>query len=65
ALVCFGIIAGNVFVGVSQIRLHIRAAAMVFTRRLRCGREEKRREEKRREEKRSFLSAVCISTPNI
>ncbi|EMU3234844.1 hypothetical protein ACEK84_002201 [Neisseria gonorrhoeae] len=25
---------------------------MVFTRRLRCGREEKRREEKRREEKR-------------
>ncbi|ENW4326185.1 hypothetical protein HJH55_001261, partial [Neisseria gonorrhoeae] len=52
ALVCFGIIAGNVFVGVSQIRLHIRAAAMVFTRRLRCGREEKRREEKRREEKR-------------
>ncbi|EMR8619580.1 hypothetical protein MMO23_001695 [Neisseria gonorrhoeae] len=48
---------------------------MVFTRRLRCGREEKRREEKRREEKRreekrreekrSFLSAVCISTPNI
>ncbi|ENX1682997.1 hypothetical protein FXU86_001445, partial [Neisseria gonorrhoeae] len=28
-------------------------------------REEKRREEKRREEKRSFLSAVCISTPNI
>ncbi|ENT1533672.1 hypothetical protein DLH54_08495 [Neisseria gonorrhoeae] len=62
-------------VGVSQIRLHIRAAAIVFTRRLRCGREEKRREEKRREEKRreekrreekrSFLSAVCISTPNI
>ncbi|HEZ9261741.1 TPA: hypothetical protein WK459_001878, partial [Neisseria gonorrhoeae] len=40
------------FVGVSQIRLHIRAAAIVFTRRLRCGREEKRREEKRREEKR-------------
>ncbi|HEZ8850948.1 TPA: hypothetical protein WK187_002033, partial [Neisseria gonorrhoeae] len=38
--------------GVSQIRLHIRAAAIVFTRRLRCGREEKRREEKRREEKR-------------
>ncbi|EMS2165339.1 hypothetical protein KZT82_001341 [Neisseria gonorrhoeae] len=48
---------------------------MVFTRRPRCGREEKRREEKRREEKRreekrreekrSFLSAVCISTPNI
>ncbi|MEF2015558.1 hypothetical protein QWX96_06795, partial [Neisseria gonorrhoeae] len=42
---------GNVFVGVSQIRLHIRAAAAVFTCRLRCGREEKRREEKRREEK--------------
>ncbi|AZG26235.1 hypothetical protein EGH18_12465 [Neisseria gonorrhoeae] len=40
------------FVGVSQIRLHIRAAAAVFTCRLRCGREEKRREEKRREEKR-------------
>ncbi|HFC5586848.1 TPA: hypothetical protein ACFKV6_11865 [Neisseria gonorrhoeae] len=39
-------------VGVSQIRLHIRAAAIAFTRRLRCGREEKRREEKRREEKR-------------
>ncbi|SUA20057.1 Uncharacterised protein [Neisseria gonorrhoeae] len=38
---CIGIIAGNVFVGVSQIRLHIRAAVMVFTRRLRCGREEK------------------------
>ncbi|HFB8316412.1 TPA: hypothetical protein ACJYMG_001505, partial [Neisseria gonorrhoeae] len=59
-----------VLVGVSQIRLHIRAAPMVFTRRPRCGREEKRREEKRREEKRreekrSFLSAVCISTPNI
>ncbi|WP_215226903.1 hypothetical protein, partial [Neisseria gonorrhoeae] len=36
----------------SQIRLHIRAAPMVFTRRPRCGREEKRREEKRREEKR-------------
>ncbi|EPH9132229.1 hypothetical protein WJZ96_001070, partial [Neisseria gonorrhoeae] len=77
-------------VGVSQIRLHIRAAPMVFTRRPRCGREEKRREEKRREEKRreekrreekrreekrreekrreekrSFLSTVCISTPNI
>ncbi|MCL4983503.1 hypothetical protein M5X83_11150, partial [Neisseria meningitidis] len=35
------------------IRLHIiRAAAAVFTCRLRCGREEKRREEKRREEKR-------------
>ncbi|ENX3738702.1 hypothetical protein ABRN21_001435, partial [Neisseria gonorrhoeae] len=41
---CIGIIAGNVFVGVSQIRLHIRAAAAVFTCRLRCGREEKRRE---------------------
>ncbi|ENT0414440.1 hypothetical protein CJS57_11650 [Neisseria gonorrhoeae] len=40
------------FVGVSQIRLHIRAAAIAFTCRLRCGREEKRREEKRREEKR-------------
>ncbi|EPI7139149.1 hypothetical protein ACSTZE_001541, partial [Neisseria gonorrhoeae] len=38
--------------GVSQIRLHIRAAAIAFTCRLRCGREEKRREEKRREEKR-------------
>ncbi|ENW0303109.1 hypothetical protein JQB01_001995, partial [Neisseria gonorrhoeae] len=49
---CIGIIAGDVLVGVSQIRLHIRAAAIVFTRRLRCGREEKRREEKRREEKR-------------
>ncbi|WP_215217926.1 hypothetical protein, partial [Neisseria gonorrhoeae] len=36
----------------SQIRLHIRAAAIAFTCRLRCGREEKRREEKRREEKR-------------
>ncbi|ENW8150391.1 hypothetical protein FOG00_001794 [Neisseria gonorrhoeae] len=43
---------GNVLVGVSQIRLHIRAAAIAFTCRLRCGREEKRREEKRREEKR-------------
>ncbi|QBK54776.1 hypothetical protein TFGB2_01632 [Neisseria gonorrhoeae] len=31
---CFGIIAGDVLVGVSQIRLHIRAAPMVFTRRL-------------------------------
>ncbi|ENX7402830.1 hypothetical protein EEH62_11495 [Neisseria gonorrhoeae] len=40
------------FVGVVQICLHIRAAAIVFTCRLRCGREEKRREEKRREEKR-------------
>ncbi|HFA6143834.1 TPA: hypothetical protein WMF71_001457, partial [Neisseria gonorrhoeae] len=29
-----------------------RAAAIAFTCRLRCGREEKRREEKRREEKR-------------
>ncbi|HFB7124193.1 TPA: hypothetical protein ACE8L3_000638, partial [Neisseria gonorrhoeae] len=36
---CFGIIAGDVLVGVSQIRLHIRTAPMVFTRRLRCGRE--------------------------
>ncbi|HFC5249755.1 TPA: hypothetical protein ACFJ1O_002079, partial [Neisseria gonorrhoeae] len=45
-------IVGNVLVGVSQIRLHIRAAAIAFTCRLRCGREEKRREEKRREEKR-------------
>ncbi|HFB8570126.1 TPA: hypothetical protein WN483_002007, partial [Neisseria gonorrhoeae] len=44
---CIGIIAGNVFVGVSQIRLHIRAAAIAFTCRLRCGREEKRREEKK------------------
>ncbi|HFC4413846.1 TPA: hypothetical protein ACFJHP_002085, partial [Neisseria gonorrhoeae] len=43
----FRIIVGNVFVGVSQIRLHIRAAAAVFTCRLRCGREEKRREEKK------------------
>ncbi|ENV5478744.1 hypothetical protein AAH806_002091, partial [Neisseria gonorrhoeae] len=43
---------GNAFGGVSQIRLHIRAAAIAFTCRLRCGREEKRREEKRREEKR-------------
>ncbi|EMT8540869.1 hypothetical protein NTB20_002015, partial [Neisseria gonorrhoeae] len=41
---CIGIIAGDVLVGVSQIRLHIRAAPMVFTRRPRCGREEKRRE---------------------
>ncbi len=31
---CFGIIAGDVLVGVSQIRLHIRTAPMVFTRRL-------------------------------
>ncbi|HFA4155020.1 TPA: hypothetical protein WLX82_002200, partial [Neisseria gonorrhoeae] len=60
---CIGIIAGDVLVGVSQIRLHIRAAPMVFTRRLRCGREEKRREEKRREEKRreeGFLRAGFI-----
>ncbi|ENY4608933.1 hypothetical protein IEM41_001038, partial [Neisseria gonorrhoeae] len=41
---CIGIIAGDVLVGVSQIRLHIRAAAIAFTCRLRCGREEKRRE---------------------
>ncbi|HFA7551050.1 TPA: hypothetical protein WMV09_002060, partial [Neisseria gonorrhoeae] len=54
---CIGIIAGNVLVGVSQIRLHIRAAAIAFTRRLRCGREEKRREEKRRE---GFLRAGFI-----
>ncbi|HFA2688851.1 TPA: hypothetical protein WLO37_002033, partial [Neisseria gonorrhoeae] len=59
---CIGIIAGDVFVGVSQIRLHIRAAAIAFTCRLRCGREEKRREEKRREEKRreGFLRAGFI-----
>ncbi|EPH3601302.1 hypothetical protein ACETFT_002044, partial [Neisseria gonorrhoeae] len=58
----FRIIVGNVFVGVSQIRLHIRAAAIAFTCRLRCGREEKRREEKRREEKRreGFLRAGFI-----
>ncbi|HFB5896707.1 TPA: hypothetical protein WNZ79_000949, partial [Neisseria gonorrhoeae] len=56
---CIGIIAGNVLVGVSQIRLHIRAAAIVFTRRLRCGREEKRREEKRREEKRREEKVFC------
>ncbi|HGM2476824.1 TPA: hypothetical protein ACKJ0K_001911, partial [Neisseria gonorrhoeae] len=56
---CIGIIAGNVLVGVSQIRLHIRAAPMVFTRRLRCGREEKRREEKRREEKRREEKVFC------
>ncbi|ENV7655442.1 hypothetical protein LVI42_001499, partial [Neisseria gonorrhoeae] len=42
----FRIIVGNAFGGVSQIRLHIRAAAIAFTCRLRCGREEKRREEK-------------------
>ncbi|HFA2518435.1 TPA: hypothetical protein WLN44_001987, partial [Neisseria gonorrhoeae] len=54
--------AGNVLVGVSQIRLHIRAAAIAFTCRPRCGREEKRREEKRREEKRreGFLRAGFI-----
>ncbi|EMT7742759.1 hypothetical protein AAXS31_002122, partial [Neisseria gonorrhoeae] len=60
---CIGIIAGDVLVGVSQIRLHIRAAPIVFTCRLRCGREEKRREEKRREEKRreeGFLRAGFI-----
>ncbi|EPI2955607.1 hypothetical protein ACLV1P_000701 [Neisseria gonorrhoeae] len=46
---------------------------MVFTRRPRCGREEKRREEKRREEKRreekrreekrSFLGLDSFSAP--
>ncbi|HFA6822093.1 TPA: hypothetical protein WMP16_002018, partial [Neisseria gonorrhoeae] len=58
----FRIIVGNAFGGVSQIRLHIRAAAIAFTCRLRCGREEKRREEKRREEKRreGFLRAGFI-----
>ncbi|EMT8404624.1 hypothetical protein NSV29_002162, partial [Neisseria gonorrhoeae] len=56
---CIGIIAGNVLVGVSQIRLHIRAAAIAFTCRLRCGREEKRREEKRREEKRREEKVFC------
>ncbi|HFB6658748.1 TPA: hypothetical protein ACE8E6_000755, partial [Neisseria gonorrhoeae] len=61
---CIGIIAGNVLVGVSQIRLHIRAAPMVFTRRLRCGREEKRREEKRREEK-VFCGLDSFSAPYI
>ncbi|EPF8554944.1 hypothetical protein DMV81_001218, partial [Neisseria gonorrhoeae] len=55
----FRIIVGNVFVGVSQIRLHIRAAAIAFTCRLRCGREEKRREEKRREEKRREEKVFC------
>ncbi|EPH7967488.1 hypothetical protein ACKXSM_002072, partial [Neisseria gonorrhoeae] len=55
----FRIIAGNVLVGVSQIRLHIRAAAIAFTCRLRCGREEKRREEKRREEKRREEKVFC------
>ncbi|HGM2199416.1 TPA: hypothetical protein ACKNZB_002099, partial [Neisseria gonorrhoeae] len=48
-----------VLVGVSQIRLHIRAAPIAFTRRLRCGREEKRREEKRREEKRREEKVFC------
>ncbi|EOF9197524.1 hypothetical protein ACI6T2_002119, partial [Neisseria gonorrhoeae] len=61
---CIGIIAGNVFVGVSQIRLHIRAAAIAFTCRLRCGREEKRREEKRREEK-VFCGLDSFSAPYI
>ncbi|HFA2013522.1 TPA: hypothetical protein WLL16_002116, partial [Neisseria gonorrhoeae] len=56
---CIGIIAGDVLVGVSQIRLHIRAAPIAFTRRLRCGREEKRREEKRREEKRREEKVFC------
>ncbi|ENX3503036.1 hypothetical protein AB1R24_002107, partial [Neisseria gonorrhoeae] len=59
---CIGIIAGNVLVGVSQIRLHIRAAPIAFTRRLRCGREEKRREEKRREEK-VFCGLDSFSAP--
>ncbi|HFB8147411.1 TPA: hypothetical protein ACFAQW_002027, partial [Neisseria gonorrhoeae] len=59
---CIGIIVGNVFVGVSQIRLHIRAAAIAFTCRLRCGREEKRREEKRREEK-VFCGLDSFSAP--
>ncbi|HGP7468721.1 TPA: hypothetical protein ACLUKX_001724, partial [Neisseria gonorrhoeae] len=53
----FRIIAGDVLVGVSQIRLHIRAAAIAFTCRLRCGREGKGREEKRRE---GFLRAGFI-----
>ncbi|HFB7641575.1 TPA: hypothetical protein ACE8TQ_002077, partial [Neisseria gonorrhoeae] len=61
---CIGIIAGDVFVGVSQIRLHIRAAAIAFTCRLRCGREEKRREEKRREEK-VFCGLDSFSAPYI
>ncbi|ENX4010595.1 hypothetical protein ABRM88_002155, partial [Neisseria gonorrhoeae] len=61
---CIGIIAGNVLVGVSQIRLHIRAAAIAFTCRLRCGREEKRREEKRREEK-VFCGLDSFSAPYI
>ncbi|ENY4666496.1 TPA: hypothetical protein ACMWUN_002064, partial [Neisseria gonorrhoeae] len=59
---CIGIIAGDVLVGVSQIRLHIRAAPIAFTRRLRCGREEKRREEKRREEK-VFCGLDSFSAP--
>ncbi|ENV1718096.1 hypothetical protein ACI7ZW_001722, partial [Neisseria gonorrhoeae] len=59
---CIGIIAGDVLVGVSQIRLHIRAAAIAFTCRLRCGREEKRREEKRREEK-VFCGLDSFSAP--
>ncbi|WP_268209338.1 hypothetical protein [Neisseria gonorrhoeae] len=37
---------------------------MVFTRRLRCGREEKRREEKRREEK-VFCGLDSFSAPYI
>ncbi|EMT8946014.1 hypothetical protein M8Y77_002008, partial [Neisseria gonorrhoeae] len=61
---CIGIIAGDVLVGVSQIRLHIRAAAIAFTCRLRCGREEKRREEKRREEK-VFCGLDSFSAPYI
>ncbi|HEZ8860900.1 TPA: hypothetical protein WK204_002135, partial [Neisseria gonorrhoeae] len=61
---CIGIIAGDVLVGVSQIRLHIRAAPIAFTRRLRCGREEKRREEKRREEK-VFCGLDSFSAPYI
>ncbi|ROU95252.1 hypothetical protein EGP16_09010, partial [Neisseria gonorrhoeae] len=60
---CIGIIAGDVLVGVSQIRLHIRAAPIVFTCRLRCGREEKRREEKRREEKKVFCGLDSFSAP--
>ncbi|HFB1530127.1 TPA: hypothetical protein WNL79_002084, partial [Neisseria gonorrhoeae] len=60
----FRIIVGNAFGGVSQIRLHIRAAAIVFTCRLRCGREEKRREEKRREEK-VFCGLDSFSAPYI
>ncbi|ENV2362455.1 hypothetical protein O8E11_001856 [Neisseria gonorrhoeae] len=37
---------------------------MAFTRRLRCGREEKRREEKRREEK-VFCGLDSFSAPYI